>query len=337
MGDIMHEVDLSKYDLRTDLIIEKNLSNVINHHYIKDDISVDDITLDKDNELKKKEGKYITISFKDVTDTNNFNNVLKVFSEELKKMLAFCKIDEKATCLVIGLGNPKIISDALGSKSLSDIIVTRHMYLLGDVDKKYRNVCILEPNVMGITGIDSFEIIKNIIDEIKPDFVVAIDSLCAANIERLNKTIQITSTGITPGSGIGNNKEELSKETLGVPVIAIGVPTVVDSTVIVSDTINYLMKKIGYLKDNVNNNLDKLKPINKVNYLKDNHELTMDEKQEILGYIGLLDDDKLRTLIWEVLSPIEANMIVTTKEIDFVIEKLGKLISSGINKSLHNI
>ena len=337
MGDIMHEVDLSKYDLRTDLIIEKNLSNVINHHYIKDDISVDDITLDKDNELKKKEGKYITISFKDVTDTNNFNNVLKVFSEELKKMLAFCKIDEKATCLVIGLGNPKIISDALGSKSLSDIIVTRHMYLLGDVDKKYRNVCILEPNVMGITGIDSFEIIKNIIDEIKPDFVVAIDSLCAANIERLNKTIQITSTGITPGSGIGNNKEELSKETLGVPVIAIGVPTVVDSTVIVSDTINYLMKKISYLKDNVNNNLDKLKPINKVNYLKDNHELTMDEKQEILGYIGLLDDDKLRTLIWEVLSPIEANMIVTTKEIDFVIEKLGKLISSGINKSLHNI
>lgn len=337
MGDIMHEVDLSKYDLRTDLIIEKNLSNVINHHYIKDDISVDDITLDKDNELKKKEGKYITISFKDVTDTNNFNNVLKVFSEELKKMLAFCKIDEKATCLVVGLGNPKIISDALGSKSLSDIIVTRHMYLLGDVDKKYRNVCILEPNVMGITGIDSFEIIKNIIDEIKPDFVVAIDSLCAANIERLNKTIQITSTGITPGSGIGNNKEELSKETLGVPVIAIGVPTVVDSTVIVSDTINYLMKKISYLKDNVNNNLDKLKPINKVNYLKDNHELTMDEKQEILGYIGLLDDDKLRTLIWEVLSPIEANMIVTTKEIDFVIEKLGKLISSGINKSLHNI
>lgn len=337
MGDIMHEVDLSKYDLRTDLIIEKNLSNVINHHYIKDDISVDDITLDKDNELKKKEGKYITISFKDVTDTNNFNNVLKVFSEELEKMLAFCKIDEKATCLVIGLGNPKIISDALGSKSLSDIIVTRHMYLLGDVDKKYRNVCILEPNVMGITGIDSFEIIKNIIDEIKPDFVVAIDSLCAANIERLNKTIQITSTGITPGSGIGNNKEELSKETLGVPVIAIGVPTVVDSTVIVSDTINYLMKKISYLKDNVNNNLDKLKPINKVNYLKDNHELTMDEKQEILGYIGLLDDDKLRTLIWEVLSPIEANMIVTTKEIDFVIEKLGKLISSGINKSLHNI
>lgn len=337
MGDIMHEVDLSKYDLRTDLIIEKNLSNVINHHYIKDNISVDDITLDNDNELKKKEGKYITISFKDVTDTNNFNNVLKVFSEELKKMLAFCKIDEKATCLVIGLGNPKIISDALGSKSLSDIIVTRHMYLLGDVDKKYRNVCILEPNVMGITGIDSFEIIKNIIDEIKPDFVVAIDSLCAANIERLNKTIQITSTGITPGSGIGNNKEELSKETLGVTVIAIGVPTVVDSTVIVSDTINYLMKKIGYLKDNVNNNLDKLKPINKVNYLKDNHELTMDEKQEILGYIGLLDDDKLRTLIWEVLSPIEANMIVTTKEIDFVIEKLGKLISSGINKSLHNI
>lgn len=330
----MHEIDLSKYDLRTDLIIENNLDNIINNHYEKDNILVDDITLSKDNLLKKKEGKYITITFKDITDTNNFHNVLNILSEEIKKILDYLKIGKDASCLVIGLGNRNIISDALGSLCLNNITVTRHMYLLGDVDKKYRNICILEPNVIGVTGIDSFEIIKNVTSEIKPDFIIAIDSLCAASIERLNKTIQITSSGITPGSGIGNSREELSIDTLSVPVIAIGVPTVVDSSVIVSDTINYIMKKISYLKDNLNNNLDKLKPVNKINYLKKSKELTNEEKKEILGYIGLLDNNKLKDLVFEVLSPMEANMIVTTKEIDFIIEKLSKLISTGINQSL---
>jgi len=212
------------------------------------------------------------------------------------------------------------------------------MYLLGDVDTKYRNISILEPNVIGVTGVDSFEIIKSVVSEIKPNFIIAIDSLCAASIERLNKTIQITSSGITPGSGIGNNRMELSMETLNVPVIAIGVPTVVEASVIVSDTINYLLKKISYMKENINNNKDKLKPINKINYLnKTLNDLNNDEKKEVLGYIGLLNEEDLRSLIWEVLSPINANMIVTTKEIDFLIEKLGKLLSEGINKTLHNI
>ena len=213
---------------------------------------------------------------------------------------------------------------------------TREEVITNNVDMKYRNVSILEPNVMGVTGVDSFEIIKNVVLEIKPDFVIAIDSLCARNIERLNHTIQITTAGITPGSGIGNNKKELSFDTLNIPVIAIGVPTVVEASVIVSDTINYLLKKISYLKNNVSNK-DKLKPINKINYLDSEQELTDNEKKEVLGYIGELKEEELRSLIWEVLSPINANMIVTTKEIDFIVEKLGKLISDGLNKSLHNI
>jgi spore protease len=252
-------------------------------------------------------------------------------------MLSYCKVKDNDTCLIIGIGNSKIISDALGSKTIENIIVTRHMYLINNVDnKRYRNVSVLEPNVLGVTGIDSFEIIKNVVKEIKPNFVIAIDSLCARTIERLNCTIQITSTGITPGSGIGNSKEELSFSTLNVPVIAIGVPTVVEASVIVADTINYLLKKIGYMKENVNNLKDKLKPVHKINYLNSISELSPEEKREVLGYIGMLSDDDLKTLIWEVLSPINANMIVTTKEIDFIIEKLGKLISEGINKTLHH-
>ncbi len=332
----MHEIDLSKYDLRTDLIIEENIDCIKNSSYSKNGIDILDITLNKKNSLNKKEGKYITITFPDITDSSNYNNVLEIFINELNKMLKYLKIKKNNSCIIIGLGNNKIISDALGNRVLNNIIVTRHLYLLGEVDKKYRNVSILEPSVIGKTGIESFEIIKNVIKEIKPDFIICIDSLCAYNMNRLNKTIQITSSGITPGSGVGNYRCELSYETLNIPVIAIGVPTVVDISVIVSDTINYLLKKISYLKNNMHNK-DKLKPINKVNYLHNLVELSEEEKKEVLGLIGLLDNDSLKTLIWEVLSPINADMIVTVKEIDFIMEKISNLISTGINKSIHNI
>ena len=332
----MHEVDLSKFDLRTDLIIEKDIGKVKNNHYDYGDIVVDDIILKNNNSLGKKEGKYVTISFNDITDSNNFNKVLNIFKKELLKMIQYCKIKDNDKCLIIGLGNGKIISDALGSKCLENIIVTRHLYLLNNVDKKYRNTAILEPSVMGVTGIDSFEIIMSTIEEIKPDFVIAIDSLCAADIRRLNKTIQITSSGITPGSGIGNTRKELSRDTLGVNVIAIGVPTVVDSTVIVCDTIKYLLKKVSYVK-NSNNITDKLRPLNKINYLNNKTELAEDEKKELMGLIGLLNSDELKSLIWEVLSPLKADMIVTVKEIDFIIDKLSKLISQGINNIIHHI
>ena len=332
----MHKIDLSNYDLRTDLIIEQKTKNNKSNKYVYHNIEVEDIVLKKNNDLGKKEGKYITISFKDITDSDNYEKVLYVLKKELLKVLDYLKIQRNDSCLIIGLGNVKIISDALGSKSIEKIIVTRHLYLLGDVDLKYRNVAIMEPNVMGVTGIDSFEIIKNTIKEVKPDFVIAIDSLCAADIRRLNRTIQITTSGITPGSGIGNSRCELSIDTLGVKTIAIGVPTVVDSSVIVSDTIKYFFKKISYLKHN-HNLIDKLKPIDKIDYFNNEYQLDEEEKKEILGYIGLLKENDLKKLVWETLSPIESNMIVTVKEIDFIIEKMSKLISEGINKTLHHI
>ncbi len=332
----MHEVDLDKYDLRTDLIIEQNIDNIKNNSYDENGVHVDDIILKKNNNLNKKQGKYVTISYSDITDSNNFKNVLEILEKEFYKVLKYCKIKKDDSCLIIGLGNRKIISDSLGSKTIDEVIVTRHLYKMGDVDKNYRNVSILEPNVIGVTGIDSYEIIENVIKEIKPDFIICIDSLCAMNIERLNKTIQITSSGITPGSGIGNTKKELSKDTLKIPTIAVGIPSVVNTSVIVSDTINYILKKIGYLKNNINNNKDKLKPVNKINYLKELNDLSSIEKKEVLGYIGLLDNDSLKKLIWEVLSPINADMIVTTKDIDFIMEKNAKLIGTALNNILHN-
>ena len=123
---------------------------------------------------------------------------------------------------------------------------------------------------------------------------------------------------------------------MSIPVLAIGIPTVVDAVTIVSDTINYLMKKFSYSKKNINNAKNKLRPVTAINYLKEpNTSLTNEDKKRLLGEVGKLSDEEMRQLIFEVLTPIGYNMMVTPKEVDFLIEKLSKVISNGINKSLH--
>lgn len=329
----MHVVDLGKYDLRSDLIIENNSKDYVKESYQEKDIKVDYIKLEKNNILNKKQGDYITISFQDITDINNFQMVLKVLEKELLRIFSLSNIKKEAKCLIIGLGNSKSTPDSLGYETVKNIIVTRHLYELGEVDKKYRNVSVLEPNVIGNTGIESRDVIMGVIKETTPDFIIAIDSLSASNIERIQKTIQITNTGIQPGSGIGNNRGELSIDTIKIPVIAIGVPTVVSSAVIVHDTINYLIKKVSYHKKNFLK--DKLTPSYNINYLKASEDLTTEEKKELLGLVGGLNEEEIKELIYEVLNPIGYNLIVSTKEIDFIIEKLGKLLGDGLNAVLH--
>lgn len=329
----MHVVDLGKYDLRSDLIIENDSKDYVKESYVEKDIKVDYIKLEKNNILNKKQGDYITISFQDITDINNFQMVLKVLEKELLRIFSLSNIKKEAKCLIIGLGNSKSTPDSLGYETVKNIIVTRHLYELGEVDKKYRNVSVLEPNVIGNTGIESRDVIMGVIKETTPDFIIAIDSLSASNIERIQKTIQITNTGIQPGSGIGNNRGELSIDTIKIPVIAIGVPTVVSSAVIVHDTINYLIKKVSYHKKNFLK--DKLTPSYNINYLKASEDLTIEEKKELLGLVGGLNEEEIKELIYEVLNPIGYNLIVSTKEIDFIIEKLGKLLGDGLNAVLH--
>lgn len=329
----MHVVDLGKYDLRSDLIIENNSKDYVKESYVEKDIKVDYIKLEKNNILNRKQGDYITISFQDITDINNFQMVLKVLEKELLRIFSLSNIKKEAKCLIIGLGNSKSTPDSLGYETVKNIIVTRHLYELGEVDKKYRNVSVLEPNVIGNTGIESRDVIMGVIKETTPDFIIAIDSLSASNIERIQKTIQITNTGIQPGSGIGNNRGELSIDTIKIPVIAIGVPTVVSSAVIVHDTINYLIKKVSYHKKNFLK--DKLTPSYNINYLKASEDLTIEEKKELLGLVGSLNEEEIKELIYEVLNPIGYNLIVSTKEIDFIIEKLGKLLGDGLNEILH--
>ncbi len=339
-----NEIDLNKYRIRTDLIVElinTNQNKIKTNLRKYQDISVEEVIIDQKMSkiLNKKSGKYITISFDDATDSNNSREIGKVFSKELDLILRDLKITKNSSCLIIGLGNDKSTPDSLGPKTVENIVVTRHLFTLAEnVASNFMNVAIFIPGVMGTTGLETSDIILGIVEKTNPDFLMVIDSLAASSINRINKTIQITDTGVSPGSGIGNNRRELSFDTLKKPVIGIGVPTVVDSVVLVSDTINYLFKKFSYSINNIDNVINKFKAIKDINYLKNNdQELSVENKKNLLGIVGSLSDDEIKSLISEVLTPIGYNMMVTPKEVDFVVEKLAIIISRGINTSLHGI
>ena len=338
----MREIDLSKYQIRTDLVvdlIDKDYSFEKKYKY--DSCSVSRITLDEvaSSTLDKKVGDYTTLYFEDITDQTNFNNVLKVLTSELKVILKDTKIEKDFSCMIIGLGNYRSTADELGVRVSEKVLVTKHIFeLTGTLEKGYRITTSFSPGVMGTTGIETSDVISAVIKEVGPDFIVVIDALASDSIDRLLKTIQITNTGINPGSGIGNNRKEISQDVYKVPVIAIGVPTVVDATTIVSDTLNYMKKHFSYNIKNKDKVSDKLIPSSKINYLKNNnYTLSKEESSYFLGALGNLSREEKKLLINDVLTPIGYNLIVTPKEIDFVVEKLTDLISSAINHALHNI
>lgn len=237
-GDIMcHEVDMNKYKIRTDLAVD-NIKISKKDIKKRKDINVIDIYVDDKmaSLIGRKKGYYLTIEFNDITDTNNYNELKNVLEEELNHFLNKLNIKKNDKCLIIGLGNSNLLPDSLGPKVTDKIIVTEPIFKLDNLDNKYRRVSIFNPSVYGITGIDTVDIIKSIVEANKPNFIIVVDSLVSKSIERINKTIQITDSGISPGSGIGYSKE-ISKKILGIPVISIGVPTVLSTTSLIDEII----------------------------------------------------------------------------------------------------
>lgn len=213
----MHKININDNYIRTDLLYEqKNIKNTNSETYYKDIKVVSQ---------KDKKNDYSTIFFEDITDYESYLNLQKVFTKELIK---YINIKENDIVLIIGLGNIKSTPDSLGPLTIDKLLPTRYLFELGDVEEGYTNVSIYKPDVMGNTGIESIAIIKSIVKDINPTKIIIIDSLKASNKERLIKTIQITNSGINPGSGINNSRGEISKKTIGCDVIAIGIPTVVD-------------------------------------------------------------------------------------------------------------
>ena len=335
-----HEIDLSSLEVRTDLAIElleihKDIEGIQSRIEKVNGLTVTDVIVEEKGSeiIGKKEGNYITIEFDDITDEKNRKNVEEVFVYQLKKLMKKMKIKKNDSCFVIGLGNEKSTPDSLGPLTTSNIVVTNHLFELGELSDSYRRVWAISPGVMGTTGIETSDVISSIVKEIKPSFLIVIDALASQSVERVNKTIQMTDTGISPGGGIGNNRKEISKEILGIPVLAIGVPTTVDAITIVSDTIGYMLKHFSYLKQNINNPANKLM-VGTPNYLKKEISINKEDKKNWLGLVGSLEDYEIRQLLQEVLTPV-GNLLVTPKEVDFVIEKLSDVLGNGINKAIH--
>ena len=238
----MHEIRINRANLDTDLIIEENSFNIISNNQVK----VINNKIDK--------YKYTTIIFKDITDKDNYFKVQKIFVKELKKYL---NVSPDDSFLIIGLGNSKSTPDSLGPVTIKDVLVTSYLFKLGEVEAGYSNVCSFIPDVTGNTGIETYDIIKSLIKETKVNKVVIIDSLKTNDINRLCKTIQITDRGISPGSGIGNNRKEISSDNLTVEVIAIGIPTVLnikgitkDNFIVTPTNIDFVIERLGNLLAN---------------------------------------------------------------------------------------
>lgn len=336
----MHKIDLKKYEIRTDMAIdltEKSKDKFETETYNKKGVKVSWLNLDKDNDIGKKPGCYLTLEFDDITDDDMKKTVAQVFTEEFLLMLEKIGFNKKTKTLIIGLGNIKSTPDALGPLTSEKIIVTKHLFdMKVKVEDKFTCVSSFYPGVTGSTGIETSDLIKGVCEETKPDLIIVVDALASTSISRVNKSIQVSDTGISPGSGIGNRRKEISKDTLGVPVIAIGVPTVTSAAVIVSDTINYMLKNYAYNKKFSNSKSSKL-TVKPVNYLKNEVDATMEDKKTLLGLVGLLSEKELSSLTYEVLTPIGYNLMVTPKEVDFVMEKLSEIISYGINHTIHKI
>ena len=306
------------YNFRTDLADERkdiyiknnNLENIpgieTSEKKINDSIFINTVKILDDkgaNAINKPIGTYTTIDIKNLktASSSDIDNASEILKSELSKLInTHCSPQDEI--LIVGLGNQFSTPDSLGPKVVSEIEITKHFlkYTPQYVIDGTRSVCAIAPGVLGTTGIETFDIVKGIVDKVKPQMLIVVDSLASKSIERISSTIQISDTGIVPGSGVNNSRQELSIDTLGIPVIAIGVPMVVESAVLVNDCLSIFIEDLQNqaLSNSYLNNLKN----------QDNYEN-----------------------IKETLNPTGYNMIVTPKEIDDLIEIMKDIISKGIN------
>ena len=314
---------------RTDLVCESlDASNYLLEGS-NNDVSTYKMIIDEkmSKDINKPIGKYYTVMLKEYNDV-----VKEEISKRIIEIISDFNMNKSDLILIVGLGNVNISADALGPKTLEKLFVTSHIY--NELDgNKYQNLAIFTPGVTGETGIETFEKIEAIANKIKPKLIICIDALCAKSIERVNKTVQITDTGITPGSGVGNNRKKLDYSTLNIPVVAIGVPTVVDLVTISVNTLNYLLKYLTY-HTNKEPSKDNLYASGS-DYLKYDKVITNEEKKLFFGEIGVLNEDEKREILNDALTPEGLNYIVSTKEIDEVIENLSSLLANSLNYAFH--
>lgn len=255
--------------------------------------------------MGKPVGTYITIEAPEISgrDPQAHHEIGLVVANMLSRLI---NLPEKSNILVVGLGNWNATPDALGPKVVSQTMVTRHIfkYAPQELQPGMRSVSAMAPGVLGLTGIETAEVIKGVVEKIRPELVIAIDALAAKNVARIATTIQIANTGVSPGSGVGNQRMGINAETLGVPVIAIGVPTVVHGAVIAQDTIEQFLEQ-----------------------LKSNPTLHK--------MYDMMNPNIAQDVVQKVLEPFGGRLMVTPKEIDDLIQRASKIVAGGITQALH--
>lgn len=255
--------------------------------------------------MGKPRGNYITIEAPTLRENNRLaqQEVAEVLAEKLSSLF---HLPDGANILLVGLGNWNATPDSLGPKVIEHSMVTRHLfqYAPEELGGGMRPVSAIAPGVLGITGIETAEIIKGIVEKIQPELLVVVDSLAAGNVDRIATTIQITDTGINPGSGVGNQRAGINQENMGVPVIAVGIPTVVHAAVIAQVTVDHF--------------LEQLQATPMLNQIYQN-----------------LRPEFTQQVIEQVLQPFAGNLMVTPREIDSLISNTSKIVAGGISMALH--
>lgn len=306
------------YNFRTDLALERrDIYQKVNklqqiegvestEENINENIKVSRVKITNQNgeqALGKPIGNYITIDVKKlkIAGEDEIQKASETLSNELRKIIDM-HTDKQGEILIVGLGNIYVTPDALGPKVTNEIDVTRHIikYLPQYVEEDTRPVSAIAPGVLGTTGIETVEILKGIVDNTKPKLLIVIDALASRSIDRISSTIQISDTGIVPGAGVGNTRQEISQNSLGIPVVAIGIPTVVELATLVSDGIDIFIDRLQ-------------------------------EKAESNEYLNKLQQNDKYEEVKEALNVGEYNMIVTPKEIDDLIENMKDVVARGIN------
>lgn len=258
--------------------------------------------------IGKKIGRYVTYetrTFKNMSKENK-NEVIEILANSIKDLSDI----KREKILVVGIGNRNITADALGPRTVDKIKVTRQFFKAynKEYDEDYNEVSVLAPGVLGITGIETIDTIIGVVEKIKPTLIIIVDALASRKMRRLCSVVQITDAGIEPGSGIGNMQGSLNEETIGVRVIAIGIPTVVDTATIVNDTIEMMEEVLTDKTDDVG---------------------------QIMGILSDLESNEKHAFIKEILNPLYGDSIVTPNGIDELIEILSDILAESINKAIH--
>lgn len=321
---------LEKYSVRTDLALEEKerfesdhveVSGVVleEEYDAEAEIRITRVRIETEKGAKamgKPVGTYVTLEAPNlaVPDEAYHREVSEKIAEFVRELLRVQDLEkEELSVLIVGLGNRQVTPDALGPYVTDHLCATRHIvkeygkYAMGM--EQVNLVSTLAPGVMGQTGMETVEVVRGVVHETSPDLVIAIDALAARNSRRLNRTIQIADTGIHPGSGVGNHRNGLTRETIGVPVIGIGVPTVVDAATIVNDTMENLIMALE--------SSETLKSVGEVL-----RSYNAAEKYE---------------LIKELIAPHLNGMFVTPKDVDEMVNQISYTISEGLNLLFSNM